>query len=68
MAALSVATVGCFEQLLEPLLLFVTVLKSSVALTTLRDVLQPIGAYLFAISAYINVSTLETRVKLLARA
>ncbi len=65
-AALSVATVGFFEQIVDPLGQYVPFISNNEVFTVLVDILQPISAWLLAFSAFINISTLETRVKALS--
>ncbi len=64
--ALSVAAVGAFEQWLEPATIYVPALRDSDLVQTTMDLLQPVGAWLLAFSAFINISTLENRVRMLS--
>jgi serine phosphatase RsbU (regulator of sigma subunit) len=64
--ALAIAAVGAFEQFLEPATVYIPALRDSMVVQTLMDVLQPIGAWMLAFSAFINISTLENRVKMLS--
>ena len=65
-AALSVAAVGFFEQVVDPLGHYLPFISRNEVFTELVDILQPISAWLLAFSAFINISTLETRVKALS--
>jgi hypothetical protein len=62
-AALLLATIGSFEQTIEPLGVAFPVLKQVGHFTAFQDLMQPISAWLLALSAFINISTLENRVK-----
>lgn len=64
--ALWVAAAGAFEQVLDPLGMMVPALHDTGAFATLTDLLQPIAAWLLAFSAFINISTLENRVRTLS--
>jgi hypothetical protein len=65
-AALSVAAIGFFEQIVDPLGHYIPFISRNEVFTELVDILQPISAWLLAFSAFINISTLETRVKALS--
>lgn len=65
-AALVVASIGAFEQMLDPVFSYVPLVHDTVAFRTLCDLLQPAAAWLLAFSAFINISTLENRVKVLS--
>lgn len=65
--ALLVAAVGAFEQVVDPLFLHIPVIHETKWFTTFVDALQPIGAWMLAFSAFINISTLENRVRVLSQ-
>lgn len=65
-AALCVAAVGFFEQIVDPLGQYLPFISRNELFTELVDILQPISAWLLAFSAFINISSLETRVKALS--
>ena len=65
-AALCVAAVGFFEQILDPLGQYIPAISQTAVFTEVIDILQPISAWLLAFSAFINISSLETRVKALS--
>jgi len=67
-AALCVAGVASFEQIIDPIgMALPEAIYYSRSFVATKDILQPLSAWLFALSAFINISTLETRVKTLTR-
>ena len=66
-AALCVAAIAFFEQIVDPLGQYIPYISQNAVFTELVDILQPISAWLLAFSAFINISSLETRVKALSR-
>jgi hypothetical protein len=66
-AALIVASIGAFEQMLDPVFSVFPFIHQSEAFRALCNILQPAAAWLLAFSAFINISTLENRVKVLSK-
>ncbi|MEZ4742456.1 MAG: SpoIIE family protein phosphatase [Bdellovibrionota bacterium] len=66
-AALLIASIGAFEQVVEPIFAYFPELKASGPVSTLIDILQPISTWMLAFSAFINIGTLEKRVKQLSK-
>jgi hypothetical protein len=65
-AALLVAAVGFFEQIIDPFGHYFPWISQAPFFVEIVDILQPISAWLLAFSAFINISSLETRVKALS--
>lgn len=61
--ALVIAGLACAEQVIEPVATFFPLLKEIKWFMAIQDTMQPAAAWLFAFSAFINISTLENRVK-----
>lgn len=66
-AALLIAGVSSIEQTLDPITHYSAWLGSIQEFTAAIDALQPLSAWLMALSAFINVSTLENRVHVLSK-
>ncbi|NDE13628.1 hypothetical protein EBZ80_01715 [bacterium] len=64
--ALAVAGIGFFEQIVDPIGHYLPTLSNHAVFVEIVDILQPIAAWLLAFSAFINISSLETRVKALS--
>lgn len=65
-AALTVAATGFFEQIVDPIGHYFPAISGHPVFVEIVDILQPISAWLLAFSAFINISSLETRVKALS--
>lgn len=63
--ALAVAAIASLEQTLEPLGYYVPQLALIPGFDSTLDIMQGLSAWLLAFSAFINISTLENRVKTL---
>jgi serine phosphatase RsbU (regulator of sigma subunit) len=64
--ALVVAALGAFEQVLDPALDFAQGFISYSSFVPITDIYQPLAAWLVAFSAFINISTMENRVRALS--
>jgi serine phosphatase RsbU (regulator of sigma subunit) len=64
--ALALAAVGAFEQSMESIFIHIPIVYETAWFTTMMDALQPASAWLLAFSAFLNISTLENRVKALS--
>jgi hypothetical protein len=64
--AVSVAALGAFEQVVDPMLEFARAYIDYSAIIPIIDIYQPLAAWLVAFSAFINISTMENRVKTLS--
>jgi hypothetical protein len=64
--AVSVAALGAFEQVVDPALDFARAYIDYSSIIPIIDIYQPLAAWLVAFSAFINISTMENRVKTLS--
>ncbi len=64
--ALGVAALGAFEQVFDSGGQYVPALRDHFVYQTIVDLLQPIAAWLLAFAAFLNISTLENRVRTLS--
>lgn len=63
--ALIIAAVAAFEQVADPVGMFFPGIYNGSFFQKFVDIIHPFSAWLFAFSAFINISTLENRVKTL---
>lgn len=65
--ALLVAGLASFEHCFQPLGSEIPFIAESIVFQRYIDIFQPLSAYLMAFSAFINISTMENRVKALSK-